>query len=62
MKVTKYNKPTNTKPPRTLYEIYPHPLDNKQGGHECINLHTIHVITGYNVNYVPVTDLVIKYF
>ena len=54
------NTPTNTNAPRTIDAIYLRPLDNKQGGHELMNLQTGMVITRNRVWEQPVTDLVIK--
>ena len=53
--------PTNTNTPRTLDIIYLQPLDNKQGGNECIHLQTGGVITCHNTRDITVTDLVIIY-
>ena len=39
------NKPTNSMAPRTIGCIYLRYVDNNQGGHELLNLHTNKVIT-----------------
>ena len=59
-KVAEDNNTTKKSSPRTLDEIYLQPLDNKQGGHECMHINTGHVITGYNTKDVSATGLVIK--
>jgi hypothetical protein len=52
------NYPTNIQAPRTIDAIYLRPMQNKQGGHELMNLQTGFVIT--TVWEQPVTDLAIK--
>ena len=51
---------TNINTPRKLDKICIQPLYHKQVVHECINLHTGHVVTRYNVNDAPVTEIFIK--
>jgi hypothetical protein len=54
------NDPTNTQSPRTIDAIYLRPMNNKQGGHELMNLHTGLVITRNTIWERPITDLVIR--
>ena len=45
----------------TLNVIYLKTLENKKGEHEYTHLQTGKVIIYYNMKYVTITDLVIKY-
>ena len=54
------NNPSNTNAPQTIDAIYLRPLNNKQGGHELMNLQTGLRITRNKVWELPVTDMVIK--
>jgi hypothetical protein len=58
--VNQSNNPTNTNALRTIDAIYLRPMNNKQGGHEVMNLATGQVITRNRVWERPVTDLAIK--
>ena len=51
--------PTNAQHPRTLDCIYLRYVDNLQGGHELLNLHTGHTIKRRSVTPVPITQNVI---
>jgi hypothetical protein len=51
--------PTNTQHPRTLDCIYLRFVDNKQGGHELLDLRTGRVIKRRTVTQVPMTQNVI---
>ena len=48
------------KSPITLNVSYFLPLDNKQEGHECMHLKTVHVVAVYILKDVCITDIVIK--
>ena len=52
--------PTNKNSPITLNANYSWSLDNKQGGHECMHLITVHVVAVYILKDVHITDIVIK--
>jgi hypothetical protein len=54
------NDPTNTQAPRTIDAIYLRPMNNKQGGHELMNLRTGLMITRNKIHERPLTDLVIR--
>ena len=60
MQVAKDNNTTNWNPPRTLNAIYLKPPDNKKRGYKWTHIQTSQVVIDYNVNYVTITDLVIK--
>ena len=52
---------TNTNAPRTVDAIYFRPINNKQGGHELMNLNTGELITCKKIHGpLPMTDLVIN--
>ena len=50
----------NTEAPRTIDAIYLRPTQNRQGGHEVMDLTSGRVITRPRVRVLPATDLVIK--
>lgn len=51
--------PTNTQEPRSLDCIYMRFLNNKQGGHEILDLRTERIITRRHVTPIPITQNVI---
>ena len=53
-------KPKNTNHPRTIDCVYLRPLNNKQGGHELMNINTERKTTRPRVWELPVTDLIIQ--
>ena len=54
------NTPTNTMAPRALSCIYLNPMDNKQGGHELLNLVTSRIITCTSYTEVPLTNIAME--
>jgi len=54
------NHPTNTNAPRTLDCIYLRPTNNKQGGHELMNIATGGVITRSKVTEIPISHVVLQ--
>jgi len=52
--------PTNTNAPRTIDCIYLRPTNNKQGGHELMDLASGRVITRPRVIEIPITQVVIN--
>ena len=54
------NLPTNTLAPRTIDAIYLRPMNNKQAGHEIMDVNTGRVITRNTVHEIPISELIIK--
>ena len=54
------NTPTNTIIPRALSCIYLNPMDNKQGGHELLNLAINRTITCTSYTEIPLTNIAIQ--
>ena len=54
------NIPINTMQPRALSYIYLNPMDNKQGGHELLNLATNRVITCTSYTEVLLTNIAME--
>ena len=54
------NNPTNDNLTHPIDAIYLHPLNNMQGGHEVIDLHTGQKTSRSKVTEIPITENVIK--
>ena len=54
------NDPTNTPETRRIDGIYLRPMQNKQGGHEIMNLASGQVVSRRNLTEIPIPDSVIK--
>ena len=52
---------TNTNESRTIDGLYLGPIDNLQGGHKILDIHTHRVVTRRKVIPIPVTKLVIQH-